>query len=114
MAIEEWVDYDESLPHTHTTKISKSIQGNILKSQLNCKAPNLCSALTKDELELDNGVNLIVNAIYQRDSLTVFSEAYEGFNNLLNKRRCQNEGLKNFEVRISAAVTKLNSLSKTT
>lgn len=71
VAVEDWVEYHYSLPDTHTTKISKKMKGLILKSQLYGKAADMCSALTKEELKSDNGVNLIVNATYRRDALNV-------------------------------------------
>lgn len=46
--------------------------------------------------------------------MSVVSEAFDGFNSLLNTKRGQNETLKNFETRFSAQVSKFNSFSKTT
>ena len=114
VAVEDWVEFHDSLPGNHTTKIAKGMQGLLLKSQLYGQAADLCSALTKDQLKSNDGVSLIVNKIYQRDALSVISEAYDGFNLLLSTRRNPNENLKNFELRFAASVTKFNSLSDTT
>lgn len=86
----------------------------MLKFQLYGQASDLRAELTREELKSDNGVNLIVNAAYQRDALSVISEAFDGFNTLLTTRRRQSGSLKTFETRFSAAVTKFNSLSNTT
>lgn len=49
--------------------------------------------------------------MYQRDALSVISEAYDGFNDLLSTGRGNSESLKMFELRFSATVTRHNSLS---
>ena len=57
---------------------------------------------------------LIVDCIYQRDAMSVVSEAIRSFNKLLNTRRNSHENMKNFESRFSAQSAKFNSLSQTT
>ena len=78
------------------------------------QASDQCSELTKEELKSVEGVNLIVNSVYRRDFMSVISDAYDGFSALINTKRGQNESLKGFETRFSAAVTKFNSFSNTT
>jgi len=114
VTVEDWKEQHDSLPDINPNKIATSMQGLVLKSQLYGQASDLCSGLTKEQPKSDGGVDLIMNAVYQHDALSVISEAYDGFNALLNTRRGQNESLKNFETRFSAAVTKFNSLSTTT
>lgn len=97
-----------------SNRLPISIQGLVLKFQLYGQASDLCAELTNAQLKSDDGVSLIVDNLYRHDFMSVISEAYDGFNNLLNARRAQTESLKNFETRFSAAVTKFNSLSKTT
>ncbi len=72
------------------------------------------SEISKDQLKAVNAVTLIVNAVYQRDFMSVVSEAFDGFNTLLNTRGGQHESLTNFETRFWAAVSKFNSFSNTT
>lgn len=45
-------------------------------------AIDLCSGISKNELTAEDGVDKIVNAIYQRDAFSVVSEAYKVFNDL--------------------------------
>lgn len=60
------------------------------------------------------GANLIVNAVYIRDFMSVVTEAFDGFNTLLNTKRSSSELLKLFHTRFSVAVSKRNSISKST
>ena len=114
VAVDDWKEFHDSLADTNPTKLPLNMQALVLKSQLYGQAVDLCAELSKEELKSDKGVSLIVNAVYQRDALSVISETFEGFNALLTTRRGHTETLKNFELRFSAAVTKFNSLSKTT
>ena len=113
-AVADWTEFHNSLPDGNTNKLEPNIQALVLKSQLYGQASDLCAELTTEELKSEDGVNHIVNTIYQRDALNVISEAYDGFNSLLTTRRGQSESLKNFELRFSAAIAKFNSLSDTT
>ena len=58
------------------------MQAIVLKSQLHSQAADFCSELTKEKLKGENGVALIVNAVYQRDALLVILEAFYGFSTL--------------------------------
>ena len=90
------------------------MQEIVLKYHLYGLAADLCEELTKEQLKSENGVAPFVNAIYQRDALSVISEAFDGMNVLLTTRYGQTLILKSFEPRFSTAVTKFNSLSRTT
>lgn len=56
----------------------------------------LCSGISDEDLVGDNGVNLILNAVYKRDALSVVSEAYSSFNDLCKTQRGANESMKSF------------------
>lgn len=113
-AVYDWKEYHAFLQDTTSNKIAPKIQAIILNSQLNGQAADVIADLTNEDLKNENGVKLIVHALYQRYFLSFISEAYEGLNTLLNTRRSQSKSLKNFETRFSAAFTKLNSFSNTT
>lgn len=102
------------LPETNSNKVYHAVQSIVLKARLYGEAADLCSGISNDDSKIDNGTNLTINSVYQRGFLSVISEAYEGFHNLLYTKRNENESLKNFETCFSAAVTKFNSLSDTT
>lgn len=55
-----------------------------------------------------------MNAMRQRDALSVISEAFDGFNALMTTCRGQDKSLKNFEMRFSAAMARFNAPLNTT
>ena len=65
--------------------------------------------LTAEQLASSDGVKLIVSTIYQRDPISVVSEVYKDFNDLVFTRRGQNEAFKNFESRYAAQLSKFNA-----
>lgn len=74
----------------------------------------MTSEIFDEDLKSVNIVSLTIGAVYQRDFLSVISEAYDGFLNFLNAKRKESESLKTSKTRFSAAVTKFNSLFETT
>lgn len=114
VAVEDWKEFNDALPDTSPNKIAAPLQGIVLKSQLYGQAADQCCEISKEQLRSADGVNLIVNAVYRRDFMSVISEAFDDFSTLLNTRRGQTESLKSFETRFSAAVSKFNSFSSTT
>lgn len=113
-AVLDWKKFHDYLPDSSFNKVSVAVQGIVLKSQLYGEAADFCSALSIDQLKQVDGLQLIIDTVYQRDFLSVISEAYEGFNRLLNTRRENNELLKSFEIRFSVSVAKFNSMLETT
>ena len=112
-AVNLWQTFHNTSPDSNSNKIPQALQAIFLKSKLFCRPKDLCSGISDDQLVGNNAVNLIVGNIYQRDALTVVSEAYRTFNLLSNTRRSSNEAMKNFEPRFSAQVAKFNSISST-
>lgn len=104
-------EFLESFLETSSNMVSVAVQGIVLKSKLYCEAAGLCSALSNEQLIYDNGVELIIDTVCQRDFLSVISKAYKRFHRVLNTRRNNNVSLKFFEVRFSASVAKFNSMS---
>lgn len=77
-----WKTFHNSLPANNNNKIPPNLQAICLKSQLFGRAKDLCSGISNTDLNTENGVDLIVNSIHKRDSLSVVSEAYRTFNQL--------------------------------
>ena len=50
-------------------------------------------------------------SIYKKDALTIVSNAYSDFQNLLSTKRGINESFRNFESRFAAAIAKMKSHS---
>lgn len=63
----DWKEYHDFLPGTSSSKVEAHVQGIDLKSQLYDKAADLWSKLTTEQLEGDNGVQMVVDVVYQRD-----------------------------------------------
>lgn len=81
-AVNDCKEYHESLPDASFNKVAANVQGIVLKSELYDEAADLCSELTNEQQKGDNGVQVIVDAVYQRDFLSVVSEAYDGLHKL--------------------------------
>lgn len=96
--------FHECLPANNSNKIPDNLQAICLKSQSFWRAIDLYSAISNTELSSDDGVSKCVNAIYQRDGLSVVSEAYPVFKDLLGTRRGQNESMKGFELPLAAGL----------
>ena len=63
VSVEDWVAFHDSLPENSSKKMSKEVQGIVLKSQLFEQASDQCSELTKAQLKSVEVVNLIVNSV---------------------------------------------------
>lgn len=113
-AVHLWQMFHDALPDSNSNKIPLALQAICLKSQLYGRAKDLCSGISSQQLKGNGAVDLLLGTVYQRDALTVVSEAYRAFNALWNTRRGNNESMKNFESRFSAQVAKFNSISTTT
>ncbi len=113
-SVKLWEAFHNALPDNNSNKIPSNLRAICLKSQLYGRAKDLCSGIADESLLDADGVQKIVHCIYQRDALSVVSEAFKSFNHLWNTRRGSTETMKNFESRFSAHVAKFNSISTTT
>ena len=113
-AVKLWQAFNDALPDRNSNKIPTGLRAICLNSQLYGGAKELCSGISDEQLLTTEGVKSIVDCIYQRDALSVVSEAFRSFNALLNTRRGDNENMKNFESRFSAQVAKFNWISQIT
>lgn len=109
----DWKEYLDTLRESRSNNVLPSVQGVVLKSQLYCEAADFCSQLTNEQLKAEGSVQFIIDTVYQRDFVSVISEAYEGSHKLLNTRRSDSESLESIEMRFSAAVVNFSSLSTT-
>ena len=106
--------FHNKMPDSNSNKIPTALQAVCLKSKLYGRDKDLCSGIADILLTTDAAVDLIVGKIYQKDALSVVSEAYRAFNQLWNTRRSSIDTMKNFESRFSDQVAKFNSISTTT
>jgi len=109
-----WLAFHDVLPESNSNKMPVNLPAICPKSQMYFCSKELCSGISDADLLSPEGVSLIINYIYQRDSLSVVSEIYSSFNQLWNTHRGNTESMKNFESRFPAQVSTFNSISRTT
>ena len=110
-AVRSWSSFHNKLPDSNSNKIPKSLRGIMLHSHLYGRAKDLCKEIPFAEIESDDGVDKICKAVYKQDALTIVSNAYSDFQDLLSTKRGYNENFRNFESRFAAAVAKMKSYS---
>ena len=91
------------------SKITIALRGICLSSQLYGRAKDLCIGLSSDQLSTNNGVDLIISKIHQRDPITVVSDVYRDFTDLITTKRGTSETFRNFESRYAAQISKYNA-----
>ena len=98
-AVELWKLFHDKLPDSNANKIPATLQGIMLKSQLFSHADALCKGLSNADITSADVAQKIVDYVYQRDALAVFSDVYQDFMNMLGTKRGNSESFKNFESR---------------
>lgn len=88
--------FKSALPDGNNKKAPENVQAICLRSQLFSRAKALFSGISNEQLISDNGVKHVIECIYQRDALTVDSEAFRTFNQLWNTKRGNDESIINF------------------
>ena len=104
-----WKNFHDKLPESHSHKIPARLQGFILQSQLYDRALDLAQKLTQDGVESENGAIKIASVIYKRDVLSVVTDTFHQFLELLQTKQDMNETYQNFETRFDANVCRLNT-----
>lgn len=107
-AVKQWGKFHDGLLHSNSNKIATSLPGIFLEAQLYGRAMDLCKCITDEQLASDKGASLIVKAIYQRNAISVVSEVYRDFTDILSTKRGCTESFKNYESRFMAQVSKFN------
>lgn len=105
-----WEAFNEELPDTNGNKIPATLRAICLKSELYGRAKDICAGIKEDILLTVNGVKNIVDYTLRRDALSVVSEAYRIFNELVNCRRCTSETKNNYESQFAAQIAKFNEI----
>ena len=101
-AVKLWSNFHDLLPATNSDKIPSALQGIMLQSQLYGRTRDVVKKVDPADIKKEGGAQLIVNAIYKRDPLSVMSEVYTAFNEVLNTKRGTSESFQNFESRFEA------------
>ena len=81
----------------------------MLQSHLYGRAKDMWKHIPFNEIASADGVDKVYRTLHKKDSLTVVSNAYSDFQNLLLTKRGHNENFQNFESRFAAAIAKMKS-----
>ena len=108
-AVKLWKNFHDKLPENNSNKIPKSLQGIILQSQLYDRAVDLVKKLTPDEIESEDGALKVALAIHKQDVLSIVTETFHNFLDLLKTKQAESDSFKNFETRFDAQICKLNA-----
>ena len=71
----------------------------------------LCKEVPFTDIEPDDGIDKICKTIYKQDTVTIVSNAYSYFQNLLSAKRGYNESFWSFECLLASAAAKIKSYS---
>ena len=82
-----------------------------MQSHLYGRAKDLCKEILFNKITSEDGVDKICKALYKKDALTIVSNAYSDFQNLVSTKRGNNESFRNFESRFTASIAKMKSHS---
>ena len=104
-AVQSWSSFHNRLPTTNNSKIPIGLRGIMLHSHLYGRAKDICKNIPLAKIESNDGVDAICYALHKRDALSVVSNAYSDFLQLLSTKRDTPENYSNFESRFSAAVS---------
>lgn len=80
-----------------------------IRAQLYGRAVDCCKEIPKEVSKSADGCAAILNALYKCDPLSVVSEVYKDFTELLDTRRNTNESYRGFESRLAARVSKFSA-----
>lgn len=97
MSANLWGAFENALPESNLMRIPATFRGICLKIQLYGVAKYLCSGISKIISTNEDGVQLILDYIYQRDVPSLVSDDYRKFNDLLNCLRGTSETMENYE-----------------
>ena len=113
-AVRSWSSFHNKLPDSNNNKIPIGLRRIMLHSHLYRRVKDLCKDIPFIEIESNDAVNKICNALNKRDGLSVVSNAYTVFFQVLSTKRGNNETYRNFDSRFAASVANLNSQAANT
>ena len=108
-AVKLWKSFHDKLPEGNGNKIPANLQGLILQSQLYDRALDLVKKVPADKIQSDDGALEVASAIYKQDVLSIVTDTFHRFLDLLRTKQGDSETYKNFENRFDAQVCKLNA-----
>ena len=104
-----WKRCNDRLPERSANNIPENLQGIVLKSQFYGRAIDLVKKLSPDEIEADNGALNVASAIFKQYVLSIVTDTFHRFLDVLRTRQGEGETYNNFETRFDAQICKLNA-----
>lgn len=97
--------FHKGLPDAYSKNIPSSLRGICLESQLYGRLKDFCKGITPKDLASEDVIYKILEALYQLDPISVVSEVFKDFINLISTGRPQNESFRNFESLFAAQLS---------
>ena len=108
-AVKLWKSFHDKLPAGNSNKIPPNLQGLILQSQLYERALDLVKKIPNAKIESDTGALEVASCIHKKDVLSIVTDTFHRFLELLRTKQGDSESYKNFETRFDAQVCRLNA-----
>lgn len=108
-AVRLWKRFHDKLPESNGNKIPASLQGFVLQSQLYGRAVDLVKKLSADEIEAEDGALKVASAMFKQDVLSIVTDTFHRFLEVLRTKQGDSESYKNYEMRFAAQVCRLNA-----
>lgn len=110
-AVKRWKAFHANLLDGSSNKIATLNEGIVLQSHLYGRARDLCKSISDDVINRMNDADVVVAAIYKRDTPTVMSNVYGELIFLMTMKRNNNESYRVFDSRFNAQPAHFNSLA---
>ena len=111
-AVKLWKFFHDNLEHANSNEIPEKLQGIVLLSQIYGRAIDWVKTVPQEEVESHGGAMLIARAIHKRDLLSVVTDKFHRFLELMQTKQGDNETFKNFETSFDAQVSRFNASCK--
>ena len=86
-AVRSWSAFHAKLPDSNGNKIPKGLRKPMLHSHLYGGVKEFCKEISFSVIASNDGVYKICKSLYKKDALTIVSNDYSDFRNLLSTNR---------------------------
>ena len=111
-AVKLWKFFHDNLEISNSNKIPQKLQGIVLLSQIYGRATNLVKKVPQEDVESEDGAMHVARAIHKRDLLSVVTDTFHRYLELMRTKQGDNETFKNFETRFDSQVSRFNASCK--
>lgn len=110
LGVSQWSELHDLLPDTNSNKIPETMGGTSPQAQLNGHSVDLREERNDDELNSQDGDQLILNMIHIREPLSVISGFCADFNDLLLKKPSSYVTLRDLECRVASLLSRYKAI----